>query len=288
MKTLRISTLVLLALALLLSLSAMAAAAQEPVANLYPSGALYIDNQVHNIPASTSLWYHFDYALSSSLKPQMTTLKLLYGDVSNVGFDIFEPQDMNAYTQSGLKPIIGKGMPNGDDLVWTGALGATGTYYVRVTNYNTYATTFLLTISGKGVSVTAPIAVTGVSATATTTANMDDPNKAVLLDGKSQTVPANSAIWYRFDYSAGDINTIRLQYGVKSGLSFEVYTPEILNKWWTNDPIGVGRPEMQVCSTRWCQGNDLVWVGAFGMDGTYYVRVINGTGNDMPAELTIK
>ena len=37
----------------------------------------------------------------------MTTLKLLYGNRSGVGFEIYEPQNINAYTDTTLSPVIG-------------------------------------------------------------------------------------------------------------------------------------------------------------------------------------
>ncbi len=289
MKTLKTFSLMLVVLAFLLGLSAMAAAAEEPVlvTNANPGGASYIDGQAHPIAANGSLWYRFDYNLSSSGRPQMTTLKLLYGNASGVGFELYEPMDMNAYADGGLKPVIGRGMPSGDDLVWYGALGAGGAYYVRVLNTNPFATTALLSIQGNGIT-SAPIAVTGVSAVAKSTATMDDPAKSVIFDGKPQTVAAQSALWYRFDYSATDVKTIRLVYGAKSGLEFEVYSPEILGSWWTNKPIGIGTVERVVCSTGLCATDDLTWVGAFGASGTYYARVINDSANDAPVLLTIQ
>ncbi|MBI5031411.1 MAG: hypothetical protein HZB51_12855 [Chloroflexi bacterium] len=298
MKTLRLTIFVWVTLVILLSLGALTVAADSPLVvakNASPFGATYIDNQAHPIAANSDVWYRFDYTLSSSGKPQMTMLKILYGYKSDIDFEVYEPMDMNAYSDKGLSPVIGRGGPEmvvcstgwctGDNLVWTGALGASGTYYVRLVNHTDYGTTFLLTIDGKGVSLGGPIAVTGVSAVAAGV-NTDDPNKAAVLDGKQQIIPAQSAIWYRFSYSADDVKTIRLLYGNKSGLRFEVYAPEALNKWWDNDPTGIGMPQMVVCSTGWCKADDLVWSGAFGADGTYYVRVINDSAYVMPALLT--
>lgn len=299
MKTVRFS-LVIVGVALLLVLFTMTAAADDPILvakATTPIGAPYIDNLAHPIPANADVWNHFDYALSSSRKPQMTTLRLLYGNISGVGFEIYEPSDMNAYADKGLAPIIGRGVPEmmlcstglcaGDDLVWYGALGATGSYYVRIINPTPFATTYLLTVNGNGVSVVEPIVLTGPIA-ATSSRTQQDPTRAVVLDGKQQTIPAQSAGWYSFDYKPSDIKTVRLLYGNKSGMHFEVYSPEILNNWWENDPIGVGLPQMVVCSTGWCQGDDLTWTGAFGMKGTYFIRVINDFPFDMPALLTIE
>lgn len=301
MKPIRV-TMVLVALVLLAGLGAMSVAAEGPVASIVPSGAGYIDNLVHPIQANQSVWHKFDYKLSSSGSPQMTTLKLLYGNRSGVGFEIYEPQDINAYTDTTLSPVIGRGMPEmipcdtgwcaTGNLVLSGAFGATGTYHVRIFNTNEYATTYLLTAEGKGISLAQPIAVTA-AVPAATTVSLDDPNKAKALDGKSVVIPANSAVWQTFSYPITDwtshpAKTLTLLYGNKSGLAFEVYSPEILGAWWDNNPIGEGKPQMAPCETGWCRGDNLVWSGAFGGAGTYFVRIINPTAVDMPAVLTLQ
>jgi hypothetical protein len=156
-----------------------------------------------------------------------------------------------------------------------------------------------LMISGSGVSL-APIAVTGPSASAAQPGpNTDDPNKAVALDGKQQNIPANSALWYSFNYGVLDdgthpVMTITLANGNQSELSFQVWSPENLNNWWNNTPTGLGTPATVNCDTGevfgqgTCQSSDLTWTGALGASGTYYVRVINSTGNALPAVLTIQ
>lgn len=304
MKAVRFVT-ILIGLGLLLFLMPLTVAADDPIvvaSATSPFGAPYIDNQAHPIKANADLWYRFDYLLSDSGKPRMTSLRLLYGNKSGVDFEIYEPQDMSVYSDKFFSPVIGRGMPEmlacstgwceGDDLVWNGALGASGTYFVRIINHTQFATTFLLSIDGKGVVLSAPIAVTATSGSATTTPNLDDPNRAVMLDGKQQLIPAQSALWFQFNYKIDReksvVDHIRLVYGVKSGLRFQVYTPEILGNWWENDPIGVGVPEMVPCSTGMCKSDDLIWVGAFGASGTYYVRVINDSPYVMPAILTME
>lgn len=301
MKTLRFGALV--AGLLLVAMLPMAVSAQGPVtvATLTPAGSPYIDNQVHSIQPSTSVWVRFDYLLSDTGKPRTTTITLLYGNKSGVGFEVYEPQDMNAYWEKDLAPIIGRGMPEmipcatgwcaGDSLTWSGSLGATGTYHVRITNYNPFATTFLLSIDGKGVLLAQPIAVTGTSATAQTVTT-DDPNRAAVLDGKQQLIPAKSAMWFTFtyktDYENPPVKLLRLVYGNQSGLRFEVFSPEILGNWWENEPIGIGTPEKTPCSTGMCNTDHLTWSGGFGATGTYYVRIINNGDVAMNALLVLE
>jgi hypothetical protein len=301
MKALRMTGMTLAVLAALLVLGAMTVAAQGPVANLTPMSAPYIDNQAHPIPADTSVWYKFDYSVNhdTGVRP-ITTITLLYGNASGVTFDVW---DANTATDTADNTPIGRGgtyTVNTDsgtitssNLDWVGALGDSGTYYVRVTNPNSYDTTAQLMISGDGVSL-APIAVTGVSASAQPTTTTDDPNKAVALNGTQQTIPADSAMWFSFDYTVDTdsgvhpVKTITLVNGSASGLSFQVYSPDLLNDWWQNTPIGVGTSQMIPSESGMVQSPDLTWSGAFGGSGTYYVRVINNTNSPIPAVLTIQ
>lgn len=307
MKTLKFAILAALLLALVFLLGAMtASAAGEP--NLTPIGAPYIDNQAHSIDANTNLWYRFDYALGANGEREVTTIRLLHGNQSGVGFEIYEPQDLTVYWDKDFDPVIGRGTAASipcdegpcfsDDLTWVGAFGGSGAYYVRVVNQNPYPTTALLTIEGKGVRL-APKPSVLAAAPALSRASLDDPGKAALIEGDVQTVPANSATWYRFDYQVKDngerpIKTITLLYGTKSGMHFQVYSPEILPQWWDHDPIGEGTASKVDCDTGTisgeghCLSDDLTWTGAFGMSATYYVRVVNDTPNDGYVHLTIR
>lgn len=299
MKALRLTALTLVLLAVFLALNVEITLADGPVASVVPGNVPFIDNQIHTIQPNANALYRFNYSLSDSGKTQMTTITLLYGNKSGVGFEVWSAE---AVTNVADNDPFGRGMPGmtpcdtgwcaTDDLVWTGALGATGPYYIRVVNNNSWGTTFMVTISGKGVNLALPIAVTGPS-TVPTTNNLDDPLKAVFLDGKQQIVPANSAMWFSYTYAIGDytnrpFNLIRLLYGAKTGLKFEVYSPEILATWWENKPIGMGTIEMKACDTGWCSTDNLAWAGSFGSAGTYFVRVINKTAYDLPFTLSLQ
>jgi hypothetical protein len=301
MKALRMAGMTLAVLAAMLVLGVMAVAAAGPVANLTPMNASYIDNQAHPIPANTSVWFKFDYSVNhdTNVHP-VTTLTLLYGNVSNVSFDVW---DANTASDTVDNIPIGRGgtytvdtdsgVITSSNLDWVGAFGDSGTYYVRVTNNNSYDTTAQLMISGDGINLS-PIVVTGPSASAQPAPTTDDPSKAVALNGSQQTIPANSAMWFSFDYAINTdsgvhpVDTITLVNGVASGLSFQIYSPEILGDWWQNTPIGVGTSEMVASESGMVQSPDLTWTGAFGASGTYYVRVINNTGSPIPATLTIQ
>ena len=296
--------LMLFALVALLSLGSVVASAQGPVANLTPMNAPFIDNQAHPIPAGNSLWYSFNYAVNPDTGERpVTTLTLVNGNASGVTFDVWTAQAAMDTTDNNP---IGKastfnvdsdsGMVQSADLNWVGAFGASGTYLVRVTNTGMSDTTAQLTVSGVGVSL-APIAMTGPAASAQPGPNTDDPAKAVAIDGKQVSIPANSAQWYGFNYT---INTdgsgstvhpivqIQLANGNASGLSFEVFSPENIGSWWQNTPTGTGSPVMVASPDGGTtQSSDLNWSGAFGSSGTYYVHVWNSNSTATPAMLTI-
>ncbi len=133
-------------------------------------------------------------------------------------------------------------------------------------------------------------------------ANLDNPASAAALNSAVSTIPSGGATWYKFDYNtAGNsfprpLVTIRMVNGVTSGANFEVWSNERINDQFNNGndiPVGRGSQEvLPACTTTLpdgtitrCTTNDLVWVGGFGADGTYYVRVVNNTNNPVAPTL---
>jgi hypothetical protein len=128
---------------------------------------------------------------------------------------------------------------------------------------------------------------------------LDNPGLATYIDGASHTIAGNSAQWYKFDYSANrnedgtrDVATVMTNYVGQSGLGFEVYTPDQIASWWSNDPIGRGSSQSIPCGQiddDWnytCQAYSLLWAGRFPSSGTYYVRVTNDSPNSIDFTLT--
>ena len=113
------------------------------------------------------------------------------------------------------------------------------------------------------------------------------PSGVPYADNQIHTLPGNSSVLYRFDYSLDTLNGIRpvttilLVDGYNSGVNFEVWTPDAVNDMGNNHPIGRGSSVTIDCDTRLplssgqCISPDLQWSGAFGGSGTYYVRVVN-------------
>jgi hypothetical protein len=131
----------------------------------------------------------------------------------------------------------------------------------------------------------------GAVATARAEAPNTQPATARYINGQPQSIPANSATWYKFDY-AGDKSqvTVLMPNGANTLIAFNVYTPEQAQSWWDakTKPIGRGTAYQIDCATGeenymgQCQSNDLKWVGKFNFPGTFYVQVVNyntGTAN---------
>lgn len=311
MRHLKITGAVLLALAVLLTLGAVTVSAQGPVA--------YLDNQTHSLAANGSAMYRFDYALNSDGTRPQVTITLVNGTNSGLGFQVWAPEIVNDMADN--KPtgigspltidcntgeITAAGGCQSADLLWTGAFGSGGTYYVVVTNGTASSMSYTLKITGSGFSLGQQVAAAasapaqGPAAAPAIVANTDDPSKAVAIDSKAHTLPANSATWYSFSYGFLDdgthpTKTITLVNGVASGLTFQVWSADALSgQWWNNLPVGQGTAAALDCSTMevagqgGCQSSDLTWLGAFGAPGTYYVRVVNNTGAPVNYTLTIQ
>lgn len=132
--------------------------------------------------------------------------------------------------------------------------------------------------------------------------NVDDPAKAVAIASQAQSVPANSVQWYKFDYTSlgqtfpRPTVTIRMLNAIPSGATFEVYSPENLaGTWYLNPPVGRGTEQFVLDCTNadttvnlgntHCDTTNLSWTGGFGLDGTYYVRVINNSNTPFAPQL---
>ncbi|MFC2031588.1 TolB family protein [Chloroflexota bacterium] len=104
------------------------------------------------------------------------------------------------------------------------------------------------------------------------------PGDATTPPSDWQQHEAGVSHWYGFQY-AGDSSQIevRLQVVPEGGAAFEVWTPELIERWglgYEVEPIGRGSVDP-------FSGRDLIWTGSFSTRGTYYV-VITHAG-DQPA-----
>ncbi len=129
---------------------------------------------------------------------------------------------------------------------------------------------------------------------------LDDPARATNFGSAISSVPASTAEWLKFNYDNGGnalprpTVSILLLNGVTNGLTFQVYSPEtMVGNWFDNTPVGRGTPEVTTnCiensqNVGTCTTNNLSWKGGFGLNGTYFVRVINNTGAAVAPQLII-
>jgi hypothetical protein len=344
MATSRIPRLILIALLLLLSLCLIVVFVAS-AAGPDPRSAPFIDNRVHTLAGNSDTWFKFAYN-DADVRPRPTvSLTLVNGTRSGVRFEVWSFENIDEWTLN--KPVgrgtaasmncdtgqvIGSGECKVNDLTWVGSFALVGTYYVRVVNENSSPASYQLIIQGEGIRLGPPQqagpgiptpptplrparTITPV-AFALTVPAVDDPNRAALIDNQPHSIPANSATWYKFDYSGGGPNPkpvffLRLVNGILTGVRFEVWAPENLNHWWENKPVGRGTqevltncfataaeptatgeptptPEPTATPTGKCPTNDLTWAGAFGAPGTYFVRVVNETPFAQPFQLRLR
>ncbi len=124
-----------------------------------PAQAVAIDGSQKSIPANSAQWYSFNYTIntdgSGSTVHPIVQIQLANGNASGLSFEVFSPENIgdwwqNVPTGSGTATMVAapdSGMTASPDLNWSGAFGASGTYYVRVWNGNSTATPATLTIS---------------------------------------------------------------------------------------------------------------------------------------------
>ncbi len=373
MKPARLLVVSFIVIAVALGFTWLTVVAQGPVNNS-PGTALYIDNQSHSIPASTSQWYKFNYGGGGSL----ITVTLVGGANSGLRFNVYTAEQAADFTNA--KPVgrgtvlsinCNSGLPTpqggcqGNDMVWIGKFRSGDTLFVQLINDNPQTSNFTLTVAGDdvaqcvpavqnvGANVNAPVcpattqtqnqpaagtpqatAVLTLSPTITTTRTIsttttisptttvlptrqisptnqisptatissktnpsatpavnnqgNDPEHAIASINQQQTVPANSSIWYRFEYGGGGSEiTALLPNGVSSNIGFEVYTPaQIAEGWFNTTPVGRGTPRQGCINNQGgCSSDDLFWRGNFKTNGTYYIRVTNP--NPYPVQFTL-
>ncbi len=313
MKAFRMLVAVVLAVTVLLGVGALTVSAVGP-AGSSPSNAVLVDNQVDTIAANSSLWYRFDYQINTitGVKPA-TTLTLVNGTNSGVGFEIWAPNQINDMADNvaigqgtalnidcNTGEVSGSGGCQSPDLIWTGQFGANGTYYVQVNNTNAAQAQFKLVIVGDGVKLAPQAALAPKAANALPlkpTGN--SPMNSLTFDNQRDTIAANASLWYHFNYAINSVTgehpatTLTLVNGTNSGLSFEIWAPNQINDMASNQPIGQGTAANIDCNTGevsgsgGCQSVNLTWVGQFGANGTYFVQVNNTNSAAMSFNLTV-
>ncbi len=108
------------------------------------------------------------------------------------------------------------------------------------------------------------------------------PYTAVYFDNRPHYIPANSSLWYRFDY-AGDKSLILMKMfgATNSGVDFNIYANG------QETPFGRGTAINVPCDAGKCPAPDLTWKGATPIGGTYYIEVTNSNSKPLIFYLVI-
>ncbi len=281
---------------LLLCVMAMGSGVVTIRADAEPGNAPYLDQQPHTLAAHDSMWYRFEFAVEHpfwlcrflacpdrEVYYGHIVIRLPGGARNGLQFEVYAPNQIGKWRDEGP---VGRGNPENDDLTWAGSSNEDGTWYVRVVNNTNGALDYRFTIQGVRIALER---VTPVNPTPTLsfyeryqaersptptltpapiTVAPSDPNKAVNVDGKEHTLAARSEWWYvvTFPLERNKL-TITLVGGASNGLQYDIYTPERVNQWWKEDPVGRGNID----------GNDLVWTGDRDNVDKRYIRIVNPT-----------
>lgn len=145
------------------------------------------------------------------------------------------------------------------------------------------------------------LSVTAIAAAPGDVVPNDIPATAAVIDGQMHAVPANGALWYKFEYNATrdedghrDLASLTMPNATGTGLGFEIYTPSQIADWWEQKPVGQGTAQQIDTSDNMPaiygdgQSSNLTWVGRFVDNGTYFVRVTNSTGSSLNFALNLQ
>lgn len=115
----------------------------EP-ANTDPGKAVALPATEQGVPAKGFVWYRFSFDTGHDALAKIT---LPYGNYNHLKFELYAPGQMAQWWEA---DPIGRGSASGDDLVWSGDLYISGTYYLRVVNDNPTGVGFELKIERLG------------------------------------------------------------------------------------------------------------------------------------------
>lgn len=252
------------------------------------------------IAPNSALWYRFDYSGDKS----QIVINLQSDQILGLNFKVYTPEEVQNIGSQDV--AIGQGTvqqgscqtisnPNQScvnlpGLFWAGRFNAGGTYLVLVTNSSQDFRSFSLTITGSGVgggqqsmntqtmqqtSNGQGIPVTGAAPSSPNMGSSKD--MALPINNVSTVIPANSSVWYKFDY-AGDQQQVILNLLTNNiaGMDFKVID--------TNGNT-IGRGTVQNFNGSALAG--LLWSGNFNVGGTYFVQVINNNDSDVMAQLVM-
>ena len=190
---------------------------------------------------------------------------------------------------------MGRGNPDGEDLVWAGGADTSGTWYVRVVNDTGYDIDYRFAIAGSSLVVSRPPIDPAVQQPVDVAAWLEaqragtpkpapyaaginvNPDRSVEIDGIPHTIFPGADLWYIFSFASDARLSVLIVGGAGSALAFEVYAPGQITDWWKEDPLGRGEGI----------GGDLAWTGDPNGSRLRYVRVLNRGDHAVDFQLVV-
>lgn len=309
------------------AISVSAAAGGGPDDALTPGGG------AQSFASGGRLWYAFQRGRDQDATTQV---RLASDPQGSAAFTVWTQNNVTDWQQGNDFKPIGSGTQqkltpdpsnpddqrvlfNGD-LVWSGNLKETGTYYVVVDQTSPSAKSFTLTVTGSNLTLGAP----GAQAAAAPASNLgapetlpvlgtspstqpsnpsvsqaapgSGPSSAVVLVNTVQTLNAGQQRWYSFKSSGSDFQTLIRLTTTGGNASFQVWTPESIAKWVSGDssnPTGRGTvqtlrgPADDPDDKRILFNGDPIWSGIFAGPGMNYVLVQSQGSDPASFRLTI-
>ncbi len=181
MKSLRLYKLVLYTLAICGALFAASIAGAAGPTGAGPSDPLTVPTGAQTIAPHSTLWFYFDYALSTtssggpgggpggpgggpggsaSTSPDATVTVDANGP-QGLSFGVYTQAEATAWLSDQTTAPVGRGTPYTNtssglvthDLYWAGGFNTSGRYYVAVSNNSSSAISFRLTVTGETVTL---------------------------------------------------------------------------------------------------------------------------------------
>ena len=269
-----------------------------------PADALSPTGEWMPLAVGQQVWYAFNYDGGDTA----ILVRMGVSPSNSATFSVWTPENVRQWV-AGEKPTpIGSGVKNdlfGGDLVWTGSFKFPGTYYVVVEQTGLTAGSYLLSISGKGVSFppakvekaaaaapvaakAAPKAKTAAVEPVAPAANAKagaGPDDALTPAGEWAPLAVGQKVWYALPQDGGGSKVlVRMAVDPKNSATFEILTPEQVRVWaagQTYEPVGRG-------ATDDAFGDDLVWTGSFKTPGAYYIVVEQIGANEGGYKLSVQ
>ena len=213
------------------------------------------------------VWYTFNYDGGDTA----ILVRMGVSPSNSTTFSVWTAPENVRKWAAGEKPApIGSGVKNdqfGGDLIWTGSFKFPGTYYVLVEQTGRTAGSYMLDVSGKGVSFRrlrphqllllrlrrSPrlprrrcLRLPRKPGPARVTKDGAGPDDALTLSGEWAPLAKGQQVWYALSQDGGGSKILaRMAVEPKNSATFKILTPENVRLWAAGpekyEPVGHGR-----------------------------------------------